>query len=132
MSEMISVIPRYFEHGDARGSIAGLINTGVWREINLISSDAGVTRGGHYHKNTEECFAILSGQVRVLLEKRDEHGEWLREEHLFTAGDVFIVHPWVVHTFVVTEKSQWINMLSTPIDQNQPDFYKYSNEGSHE
>jgi len=132
LSALARTVPRYFQHGDARGSITGLLNTGIWREVNLISSDAGVTRGGHFHKHTEECFIILSGQIRVVLSKRDDSGEWRREEHLFSAGDVFIVPPWVMHTFIVLEKAQWINLLSVPVDQSKPDFHKYPDEGGHE
>lgn len=132
MSDLFHIVPRYFEHVDARGSITGLLNIGVWREVNLISSDAGMTRGGHFHKVTEECFVILSGQIRVLFRKCNKPGEWRKEECLFGAGDVFIVRPWVEHTFVVLEKAQWINLLNMPVDQIQPDFHKYPNDVTYE
>jgi mannose-6-phosphate isomerase-like protein (cupin superfamily) len=132
LNTLYQIIPHYFKSADARGNIVGLLNTGLWRELNLISSDAGVTRGGHYHKETEECFVILSGRIRVEFRIPVEAGGWFREEHLFGAGDVFIVKTQVEHTFFILEKAQWINLLTKPIDQEYPDFHKYPKEGTNE
>lgn len=121
-------IEHYFEHTDPRGTIVGLLNTGIWREVNLIASDAGAIRGGHYHKQTEECFLILSGSIRVKFRKPAEFGQDIKEEVLFQAGDVFIVHPLVEHIFEVLERASWINLLSIPMDAENPDFYKYVSE----
>lgn len=133
MNNLFSLIPRFFEHADARGSIAGLINVGNWREVNLICSDVGAVRGGHYHKSTLECFMILSGRIHVVFRRPVDDdirsGAWEQASHDFVAGDVFIVEPLVEHTFYIQEAARWMNMLSEPLDPQQPDFYRYEIHG---
>ena len=126
MSCLFRRIPHYFHHADGRGEIAGLLNTGDWREVNLITSDAGVTRGRHYHLETEECFVILSGRIRVIFRKPLAGDQWCKAEQIFEVGDVFSVPPLVEHTFDILAKAQWINLLSRPVDPNQPDFHHYT------
>ena len=123
--ELFRRIEKYFEHSDARGSIQGIINTGTWREANLINSDAGAIRGQHYHKLTEECFVILSGKISVKFRKPIAGGSEITDDAIFLAGDVFTVNPLVEHTFEILEKAQWINLLSVSMDPDHPDFYKY-------
>ncbi len=123
--ELFRRIEKYFEHGDARGSIIGIINTGTWREANLISSDTGAVRGRHYHKLTEECFVILSGKILVQFRKPIPGESDLTDEAIFLAGDVFIVNPLVEHTFEILETAQWINLLSVSMDGEHSDFYHY-------
>lgn len=125
---MYRILPRYFEHKDARGSIAGLLNVGTWCEMNLIASDAGATRGRHYHKETKECFAILAGRIHVVFRRPLSSGGWEHAECTFIQGEVFIVEPFVEHTFYIQEASQWINLLSKPVDSQQPDFHKYADD----
>nr|WP_250208040.1 cupin domain-containing protein [Curvibacter sp. CHRR-16] len=125
---MYRILPRYFEHKDARGSIAGLLNVGVWREMNLIASDAGATRGHHYHKETQECFVVLVGKIHVVFRRPLAGSGWEQKERIFVAGEVFIVEPTVEHTFHILEASQWINLLSKPVDTDQPDFHKYAGD----
>lgn len=127
MSSLFRILPRFFEHADARGSISGLLNVGNWCEMNLICSDAGAVRGRHYHKTTLECFVILSGRINVVFRKPVGDGSWDHASHDFSAGDVFIVEPKVEHTFHIQERAQWINLLSQPVDPQNPDFYKYEN-----
>jgi uncharacterized RmlC-like cupin family protein len=123
--ELFRRIEKYFEHSDTRGSIQGIINTGTWREANLINSDVGAIRGQHYHKLTEECFIILSGKISVKFRKPIDVGAEITDHAIFLAGDVFIVNPFVEHTFEILEKAQWINLLSVSMDSDHADFYKY-------
>lgn len=125
---MYRILPRYFEHKDARGSITGLLNVGAWCEMNLISSDAGTIRGRHYHKDTQECFVILEGRIHVVFFRPLSVGKWQHAERTFVQGDVFIVEPLVEHTFHIQQASQWINLLSRPVDLQQPDFHKYTDD----
>ena len=118
-------LERYFKHSDARGSIEGLINSGIWREVNLIRSEAGVTRGRHYHMHAEECFIILSGKIRVSFLLRADGMPECRETINLQGGDVIIVLPMVEHTFDILEDAQWINLMSVAMDPSAPDFHKY-------
>jgi len=123
--ELYRRIEQYFEHSDARGTIKGLINTGIWGEVNLINSDAGAVRGRHYHKSTEECFVILAGKILVKFRKPVDGMPDLSAEIICQSGDVFIVNPLVEHTFEILEGAQWINLLSIAMDPDNPDFFQY-------
>ena len=66
---MIEFIDSYFNFKDERGSISGIINKDLWEEVNFITSEKGVSRGGHYHKYTKELFFILHGEIEVVTQK---------------------------------------------------------------
>ncbi len=122
---MVERIERYFIHNDERGTIEGIINKGCWKEINIITSSGSILRGGHYHKETQEMFIILDGEVIVKAQKV-ENGKLTSEVMEFHArtGDVFIVNPNVVHTFQVEVYSKWLNALSKIIDPKNPDIHR--------
>jgi len=122
---VLKFIKRYFMHEDKRGTLEGLINFGEWKEINLISSLAGVERGNHYHKETLELFIILEGKINVILEKvKDGKLVGSKAERIVKEGDVFLIDPFVNHTFRVLDKAKWINVLSKKIDPKNPDIYQ--------
>lgn len=125
MNMLYNFVPSRNLHTDERGFITSLLNTGAWREVNIIHSDEGSVRGRHYHRETEECFIVLSGRIRVVFRLKTSQKEWLVEEREFKEGDVFIVYPLVEHTFHVLNKAKWINLLSTPLASQSPDFYRY-------
>ena len=122
---MLQFVNRYFVHNDERGSIQGLINQGNWRELNFIISDAGVVRGNHYHKKTQELFIILEGEIEVRTQAVRE-GKLVGDlsVHQVKAGDVFWVEPMTNHIFTPHKSSKWINALSEPVDNEHPDFYR--------
>ena len=122
---MLRFVNRYFVHTDERGSIQGLINEGTWKELNIISSDAGVVRGNHYHKNTQELFIILEGEIDVQTQRVSEgHPEGKPSVYHVKAGDVFWVEPMTNHVFTPRTSSKWINALSEPVDKEHSDFYR--------
>lgn len=118
--KVIKFIKHYFESKDSRGSITGLINSGSWQEINVIESKAGITRGGHYHRNTVEAFIILAGKIEI--ELRDLAGN--TEKLTVKKNDVFIIPVNTVHSFHCITNSKWINMLSIKHDPDNPDFHQ--------
>lgn len=122
---MLYFVDNYFAHTDDRGSIRGLINQGIWKELNLITSEAGVVRGNHYHKRTQELFIILEGVIEVHTQ-RVNHEDLAGEISVYSvrAGDVFWIDPLTNHTFIPKTYSKWINVLSEPIDRDNPDFYR--------
>lgn len=123
--QLFRLIEPYFSHGDARGSITGILQEGEWREVNLIQSEAGAVRGKHYHQYTQECFIILEGEIRVELSLRGD-SEVQHEVLNASKGDVFIVPPGIEHTFHIVETARWINLLSIPLDPDAPDLHRYS------
>ncbi|MDR1874831.1 MAG: cupin domain-containing protein [Synergistaceae bacterium] len=123
-SELVYRIDRYARREDPRGCFEGLIHCGSWQEINLITSYAGVTRGGHYHKKADELFFIIEGEIAVQArEVIDGTPAASPEDFRFAQGDVFIVRRNVYHTFHILKPSRWINALSVAFDENQPDIF---------
>lgn len=116
---MYKLIKNYFEFKDNRGVIKGLIDFGNWQEINYIQTNAGVTRGGHYHKKTEEIFIILEGTIEAEFKQDDKF-----EKVTLQKGDVMLIEPLVVHTFHIKTDAVWINALSIKNDSKNPDIYK--------
>lgn len=104
---------------DSRGTITGIINSGTWEEFNLITTEAGCVRGGHYHKFTSELFYILSGELEVEVSKKGG----AREVHLVREGSIFLIEPYEIHTFRCLTACTWINVLSKRMDESSMDFF---------
>ena len=122
---MIKFIDNYFTHKDNRGTIKGLIQTGLWREINIVTSESNTIRGNHYHKNTTELFIILDGEIEVTLQKVKNNQLIDTYENVkVSTGDVFIIQSMINHTFKVIQDSQWINVLSKSMNENNRDFFR--------
>ncbi len=116
-------------HTDERGSIQGLINKGSWKELNLISSDAGVVRGNHYHKKMRELFIIIEGEIEIQTQNvKDGHLVGNKSVHHVKDGDVFCIEPMTNHIFIPYKDSKWINALSETVDDKKPDFYRINSD----
>ena len=61
---MLKRLKTEFHFEDERGTIDQLIHEG-YAQINVITSKKGVFRGGHYHKENEEAFYLISGKLEV-------------------------------------------------------------------
>ena len=122
---MIRFVNRYFEYKDDRGSIQGLINEGDWQELNLVISEPGILRGNHYHKKTRELFIILEGEIEIHTQQviEDKFKGQISID-VVTTNDVFLVEPMINHIFIPKSFSKWINALSEPLDQENPDMYR--------
>lgn len=122
---MIKILNRYTVHEDPRGRLEGLINFGEWREINMISSKPHVKRGNHYHKETLELFIILDGELEVVCQKvADGKVSGNVQRFDFKSGDVFVIEPFTNHIFTTKTEARWMNALSKPLDQKNPDFHR--------
>lgn len=122
---MVKFIKHYFFHTDARGSITGLVQFDQWEEVNHILSVRGTVRGGHYHKEAKELFVILSGKIEVTT-RNVKDGRLVEEVDVVVVmtGDVFLVEPFVDHTFKCLEDSEWINLLSKKTDKDRMDIFR--------
>lgn len=114
----------YIKKLDDRGGFWGITQEG-WAEVNFIETAAQQVRGNHYHKETRELFFIISGEIEIVIDdlRSGEHVEMTVGK-----GDVFIIEPYELHTFRTRTKAGWINMLSKPVDQQNPDFHQVANE----
>lgn len=113
-------LPPYTIHSDTRGSLTGITQEG-WAEVNFIETIANQARGGHYHKLTRELFFIVSGEINIVVE---DLKTGTKTEFRARKGDIFIVEPYELHTFHTLTDAQWINMLSIPLNPNDPDFHR--------
>ena len=114
-------IDPYFHFQDARGEITGVTRGMELREANFIRSIAGTVRGGHYHRDTWELFYIISGTIDIVLGTPDG-----TETSRFQVGPgaTFLIEPMELHTFHVLEDASWMNFLSRPIDEADPDIHR--------
>ncbi|HDL52936.1 MAG TPA: cupin domain-containing protein [Proteobacteria bacterium] len=115
----------YATFKDERGRFLG-ITQDPWGEVNFIETRSGHTRGNHYHKETRELFFIISGEIEVSIEDVRTGN---REEFVGRKGDMFVVDIYEKHTFFTKSDSRWINMLSQPIDADNPDFHTSEQPG---
>ncbi len=103
---MLKVINTDFNFEDERGSIVQLIHQG-YKQINVITSKKGVFRGGHYHKENEEAFYIVSGELNVVVNG---------EEYHFSAGDFFGIEAYDMHSFTFLEDTVLVSMYSNGVE----------------
>jgi mannose-6-phosphate isomerase-like protein (cupin superfamily) len=108
---LIEIIKPDFEFEDERGIIKQLVKSG-YSQINVIYSNEGAFRGGHYHKKNREAFFVISGSF--ILEAM-QGGE--KEEHLMKTGDMFIVPLEVIHSFTFKEPSVLISMYDKGVEE---------------
>jgi dTDP-4-dehydrorhamnose 3,5-epimerase-like enzyme len=121
---MMQKLSPYFTKQDERGGFLGITQEG-WAEVNFIETAANQVRGNHYHRETRELFFIVSGEIEVVI---DDLNSGKHLELSFRKGDIFIIEPYEVHTFRTSTDAQWINMLSKPMDQQNPDFHQVANK----
>lgn len=83
-----------FVYKDARGSLTQITHE-VYAQTNAVFTRKGQVRGEyHYHRFSKEVFYIISGKVKVRLKYENE-----LEEHIFSSGDMFLIHENVRHCF---------------------------------
>ena len=116
----MKVLKTYFKSADSRGEILGIAQLDWMREINYIESQAGSKRGGHYHKKTTELFFIIDGGIKVHIRHLKTNEEY---ELIVRRADIFVVEPFEIHTFYILKDAKCINVLSSLMDQKNPDFY---------
>lgn len=119
--EIINIIKPDFYFEDERGTLVQLVREG-YKQINVIFSNKGVLRGNHFHKINKEAFYIISGKVKVSAEKGD-----IKEETIFSNGDMFEFEPNVNHSFEYLEDTWLVSMYSLGVElsDGRKDIYKY-------
>ncbi len=114
------MVPPYMFYSDQRGQIQGVSNAKSWREVNLINSGSGQTRGGHYHKRTNELLVLCSGKILVQLESLSDKRVF---QFIAGKGDTIVIKPWFKHTIKCLEDVTWINLLDKPMGKVKKDIY---------
>lgn len=100
-----------FCHQDDRGSLVQLVHDG-YRQINVITSRAGMIRGGHYHKKNYEAFYVVSGSCEVTFVK-----DGTQEVQAFETGDFFQIAPYVGHVFRYPQDTILIGLYDRGIEE---------------
>ena len=101
-----------FQHKDERGSLTQLVHDG-FRQINVLETKKGSTRGAHFHKVSREAFYVINGSVEVLFQNKET-----TEKVVFHPGDFFEIQPYVLHNMVFPEDCLMVQMYSIPVENN--------------
>ena len=109
--ELVRVLHTDFEFADERGTLTQLVHEG-FRQINVLTTNRGVTRGGHFHRVCREAFYLISGAVEVTLKTAER-----TETAVFHKGDFFAVEPFVSHSMFFPEDCVMVQMYDPPVEQ---------------
>ena len=101
-----------FQHKDERGSLTQLVHDG-FRQINVLETRKGSTRGAHFHKVSVEAFYVVSGSVEVIFQTREA-----TEKTVFRQGDFFEIQPNVLHNMLFPEDCLMVQMYDIPVENN--------------
>ena len=107
---LIKFLKPDFMFENESGSLKQLVHDG-WKQVNVIASLPGSVRGGHYHKFNQEGFYIIKGSftLRVWNAERAETYE-------IQTGDMFLIPPYVFHTFEYHEETVLVSMYSQGVE----------------
>ena len=95
------------------GCLKQLVHDG-WKQINVITSRAGSVRGGHYHKYNREGFYVVKGSFLLSVWVDGE-----KETYEMKVGDMFLIPPYVFHTFEYAEDTTLISMYSQGVELSE-------------
>ena len=106
---------------DERGVLAQLVHDG-FKQINVLFSKQGVTRGNHFHKRSTEAFYVVNGTVEVTFKKAQD-----TETVIFTKGAFFSISPLVSHSMLFLDDCTMIQMYDTPVlqDNGEKDIFTF-------
>lgn len=110
MDHLIEIIKPDFVYEDQRGSLTQLVREG-YSQVNVIASKGQCVRGGHYHKQNQEAFYIVSGQLRLRVGKEQN-----QEEYTFQEGDMFVIPPFVWHDFEFITDTLLVSMYDNGVE----------------
>lgn len=97
---------------DARGSLVQLVRDG-WKQVNVIRSEGGVERGGHYHALNTEAFYVISGSFELVAEDIIT-GE--KEKHIMKPGNFFCIRPTLLHSFHFFQETWLVSMYDKGVE----------------
>ena len=107
---LIEYIKPDFEFKNENGTLIQLVHEG-WKQVNVIFSNATGVRGGHYHKYNKECFYVYSGNFKLVVWNESE-----KEEYQMKTGDMFLINPFVYHTFEYSEDTILVSMYNNGVE----------------
>ena len=99
-----------FDFEDERGGLTQLVHTG-YEQVNVLVTNKGVERGGHYHKQSNECFFVVSGSVEVTAKYEDTV-----EVEIFRKKDFFEIKPNIIHSMYFPEDCIMVAMYDKCVE----------------
>lgn len=108
-----------FKYTDERGTLTQLVRRG-FSQINVITSEGGTCRGGHFHKLNTEAYYIVKGMCKVTA-----YTEKKKQSEIFSEGDFFFIGPYITHDFEYIENSILVTMYSLGIESDNGDMDSY-------
>jgi len=104
---------------DERGKIESIVVGRKWMEVNRVESKAGVERGKHYHKETDEFFYMIEGVAEFTV--TDSNGE--TNKVLLNKDQGLIIERKEIHSVKIIEDTVWLQMLTKQYDNSKPDMH---------
>lgn len=108
---MIEKITPDFEFSNSAGKLVQLVHEG-WKQVNVLQSNKGEKRGGHYHKESKEAFYIVKGCLKALF----ENGGY-EETIEYVEGDMFVIPTNIKHTFIFHEDTIMVGLYDKPVEK---------------
>ncbi len=110
---LISILKPDFAFADDRGLLVQIAHGSV-SQVNAVFTKKGAVRGNlHYHKLNEEIFFVISGKIRVIVYADVPDAV---EEYFFTGGDMFMIPPYVRHTFEYLDDTYLTVLYSSGVE----------------
>lgn len=107
---LIKFVEPDFSFNNEAGSLCQLVHEG-WNQINVVTSVAGAYRGGHHHNLNKELFYVVSGSFRLEVSKEN-----IKENYSMKTGDMFIIPPYIDHTFMYLEDTVLVGMYDKGVE----------------
>lgn len=107
---LIEFLKPDFIFNNEAGSLCQLVHDG-YKQVNFITSVKGSKRGGHYHKNSKECFFVAQGSFKLIVSKDD-----IVEEYEMQKGEMFLIPEYTFHSFEYHEDTILVGMYDKRIE----------------
>lgn len=119
-AKLINLLRTDFQFDDDRGSLVQLVHEG-YKQVNVVTTKAGVFRGGHYHKLNHEVFFVVYGEFKFVAEK-----DGVKEEYIFKEGDMFEVLPYVMHSFYYLKDTLLVALYDKGVELENGEMDSYT------
>lgn len=109
---MVEILTPDFTFSDERGCFSQLVHDG-FKQYNIFFSKKDVVRGNHYHKENKEAFFVITGSFVLTVAKNDQ-----KEKYTFKQGDMFLIPPYVMHSFYFIEDTWIASMYDVGVERS--------------
>ena len=96
---------------DDRGKIIDIFFQKSVQHATIIYSKKGSVRGNHYHKKTTQIDFIVSGRMRVLVQKIGEEDV---SQAVVSKNDLITYEPSEAHAFIAEEDTIFVTFANGP------------------